>query len=173
MNGPIVYGTPEKLQDGRYFVSASTESGPIFVTLRDVKVGDICDDMVLTLSTLGDVQAIDSVVIDAAEINSTAWFSKEISRETLVNYYQSSLEDCILQVVPNLNSKGKVNVAFFGQNKEVLKTVEPGAVCTVLVQFDGLWFLKRSFGPVWKLVQARVKKEIQPVQCIIRDEDSD
>jgi hypothetical protein len=173
MNGQIVYGTPEKLQDGRYFVSASCDSGPIFVTLRDVAIGEIRDDMVLTLSNVGDVQEIDNVVINAAEVNSSAWFSKNISRETLVNYYQSSLEDSVLQVVPNLNSKGKVNVALFGQNKEVIKTVEPGTVCTVLVQFDGLWFLKRSFGPVWKLVQARVKKEIQPVECIIRDEDSD
>lgn len=166
------YSAPERLSDGRYFVKASPES-PHYVTLNNVSLGEVSGETVIT-GDLSRIKAIDESVITDAVTNSVSWFSKEIPRELISNYYQSSIEDTTLQVVPSTNAKGRVNVAFFGENREPLTEVpQPGTICNLLVQFEGLWFLKRSFGPVWKLIQGRVKKQMKPAQCMIADSDSD
>jgi hypothetical protein len=40
-----------------------------------------------------------------------------------------------------------------------IDSIEPGEICSVIVEFAGLWFAKKAFGPSWNLVQ--VKKHQQ------------
>lgn len=159
-----------KLPDGRYYVKLSND---VRVIEKNVKIGEIQDDMVVTLSDTSQIQAHDQKIIDAAFENSTQWFQREIVKDVISGYYQSALEDKILQIVPNTTPKGKLAVGMFSDAKDPLDRVDPGTVCTVLLQLDGLWFLKKSFGPVWKLMQVRVKRQAKPIQCLIDDEDSD
>ena len=40
-----------------------------------------------------------------------------------------------------------------------IKDVKIGSSCTVLIEFSGLWFAKKAFGPSWNLVQVKVHEE--------------
>lgn len=164
------FSAPTKLPDGRYYVKVASD---VRIVEKNVKIGEIQDDMVVTLSDTSQIQSFDEKLVDAAFQNSAQWFQREIVKDVIAGYYQSALEDKILQIVPNTTPKGKVAVGIFSDSKDPLERVDPGTVCTVLLQLDGLWFLKKSFGPVWKLVQVRVKRQAQPIQCLIDDEDSD
>lgn len=176
MSVDVTYEDPVKLSDGRYFVKASTNGSPVYVSLKGVVIDDLdADDIELKLSG-GDVQIVDEWdkrFVSSAVVNSTKWFHKEISSDVIQSYFVSSLEtDGTLEVLPNLGPKGKPNVAVFDSNKSQIKTVEPGTSALVLLQFEGMWFLRKTFGPVWRLVQVRVKKTLEPPQCLI-DDDSD
>lgn len=166
------YTSPVKLPDGRYYVKVANDTGARILE-RNVKIGPIQDDMTLELSDLSQMNIFDEKIINDAVEHSAQWFQREISRDVIKGYYQSALDDAFLQCIPNSTPKGKIAVAFFSDTKETLTTVEPGTMCTVLLQLDGLWFLKKSFGPVWKLLQVRIKRQAQPVQCLIEDDDSD
>ena len=164
------FSAPTKLPDGRYYVKVASD---VRIVEKNVKIGEIQDDMVVTLSDTSQIQSFDEKLVDAAFQNSAQWFQREIVKDVIAGYYQSALEDKILQIVPNTTPKGKIAVGIFSDAKDPLERVDPGTVCTVLLQLDGLWFLKKSFGPVWKLVQVRVKRQAKPIQCLIDDEDSD
>lgn len=164
------YSVPEKLPDGRYYVKINDD---VTRVEKDVRIGQIQDDMILTLSNPDGIQNIDSAIIDDAVIHSNDWFQREISRDILEKYYQSSLEDNVLQVIAPKTSKGKYSIAIFAENKEVLSNIEPGTVCNVLLQLDGIWFLKKSFGPVWKIIQIRQKRQPKKIECRIEDDESD
>ena len=45
------------------------------------------------------------------------------------------------------------------QNKEAIDPVgvTEGSVCDIVLEFSGVWFAKKTFGPTWKLVQTRVR----------------
>ena len=159
-----MYSAPEKLQDGRYFVRVDPA---FYVQLQSVTVGEFGQSDTIVHGDMTKIAAVDSQLIDDAVEHSKEWFSKEISKDTISKYYQSSIEDSSVQVTA-------VKPVFFAPNKEVTKTPPaPGAICTVLLQLEGLWFLKRSFGPVWKLVQVRERKHVEPVKCMIDDSDED
>jgi hypothetical protein len=50
----------------------------------------------------------------------------------------------------------------------------PGTKCDILVELTGLWFLKKSFGPVWRVIQVRLKKESSfPNKYMFSDEGDD
>jgi hypothetical protein len=166
------YTSPVKLPDGRYYVKVANDTGARILE-RNVKLGEIQEDMVLTLNDVSQINSFDDKIISNAVEHSAQWFQREITHDVIKGYYQSALDDNILQCIPNLSPKGKIAVAFFSDAKETLTKVDAGTVCTVLLQLDGIWFLKKSFGPVWKLVQVRVKRQAQPIPCLIEDEDSD
>lgn len=156
-----MYSAPEKLQDGRYFVKVQE---PYYVQLPSVTLGEIGQE-VLVHGDMSKVVQVDEKLISDAVENSTSWFSKAIARDVIQNYYQSAVEDSSLQVTAP-------KPVFFGVNKEVTKTPPAaGSLCSVLLQLDGIWFLKRSFGPVWKLVQVRERRQVEPVRCLIDSDD--
>ena len=164
------YTVPEMVQDGRYIVKCTA---PKLVTLYNVVVTKDNDYYSLKIPTHDTtLNTFDESLIDDAVTQSKEWFQKEMSREIISNYFQPSVDDGILQAEELKNARGRSQVVFFGSTKEITDFV-PGSTYNVLLQLEGLWFLKRSFGPIWKIVQARAKKEVQPAECLIRDEDSD
>lgn len=165
------FTVPEKLADGRYSVSTIGESG--LSTLRDCYVTPGSDEWSIRLTQTAPIDEIDQQILDCAVKNSVSWFGREISRDTLAQYYQYSLENGSLQVNLDKNARGKVTTAIFDQNKNIVTEVPADTQCATLVKLEGLWFLKRTFGPVWKVIQIRVKKQPQPVQCLLHDSDSD
>ena len=60
------------------------------------------------------------------------------------------------------------------KNPVELSAVGEGAQCDVLIELAGLWFLKKSFGAVWRVIQARVrsgpKAAAFPTQYMFEDE---
>lgn len=170
------FGEPVKLSDGRYFVKASTGGSPVYVSLKNTVIFDpnSTEEISLKISDQ-DVDTVgqwDQKCIDNAFENSVKWFHKEISSDVIRSYFQSSLDGQVLDVMPSVNAKGKVNTAYFDPAKNQIQSIDENTNASVLLQLDGLWFLRKTFGPLWRLVQVRVKKTTEPVQCML-DDDSD
>ena len=41
-------------------------------------------------------------------------------------------------------------------------SITVGMSCTALVEFSGLWFAKKAFGPSWNIVQLKIHEEKIP-----------
>jgi len=159
-----MYTVPEKLADGRYFVRVDPA---FYLQMPSVSVGEIKQGEVILHGNVTKMAEVDQQLISDAVENSVAWFSKQITKDVIQNYYQSAIEDSTVQVTCN-------KPVFFGVNREVTKNPPAaGSVCSVLLQLEGLWFLKRSFGPVWKLVQVRERKQVEPIKCLIDSDEDD
>jgi hypothetical protein len=112
----------------------------------------------------------DSPIISQAEVCSEEWFGRKIEIDQLRKAFDSSVSVNIIEATPVTN-RTKV---FDCERKEVtLETLIVGTKCDIIVELSGIWFLKKSFGPVWRLVQARLKKESTFPQKYIFEDGGD
>ncbi len=179
----IAYGDPVKLQDGRYFVKAtSSDDRAVYVTVHNTTVGtplpwNASTDITLNLSSADSatIKQWDSVFVKDATTNSTKWFQREFTEDVIASYYQSALDDDThMDVQADVDRKGRSTVTFFDHVNQVTDQFDSSSPCRLLLKFDGLWFLRKTFGPVWKVVQCKMRKVPEPVKCMIEDdEDSD
>ena len=172
----LSFAPPVKQTDGSYFVKITAQDGsPVYITQSNSKLKSMSDtEVVFTLSDSSVISSWDANMIAEAVLNSSTWFNKEISVDVITTYYQSSFDDStgILETVPALR-KGKPDVGMFDTAKNPVKTIEAGTVCNVLLQLDGLWFLRKTFGPIWKTSQMRIKKTVTQAPCMVQDEDDE
>ena len=108
--------------------------------------------------------AIDGELLTQAKASKVEWFGKELSDETIQTAFQESVTDGVIGA--SLASvKGQVvTVAFDTQKNSVeLQDVKAGTTVDALLELSGLWFLKKSFGPVWRVLQVRVRGVARPV----------
>lgn len=164
------YGTPSKLQDGRYFLRVTNSEGSR--VLKQINNVEIQEANCLKVPRDVDLHEYDDDILAAAEKNSEEWFSKKFDSEALKKAFDSSVNTGLLEA-PFAKRGGTVATRVFAcDRKEVSPDVlVPGTKCDVVVELAGLWFLKKSFGPVWRLVQARLKKESSfPSKYMFSDE---
>ncbi len=157
----MIYGsTPSKGEDGLYYVKATTDGGKrCYVQVKNVVVTEDTDDEV-TFDLSGavgveNVEAIHANNIAAANENSVAWFTKQLPKKTISKLYTK--QDTLFT---DKISATKV----FGANKERLTEVPNlvGSKCSIVLEYAGLWFAKKVFGPQWNLVQVVMLPEPEP-----------
>jgi hypothetical protein len=86
------------------------------------------------------------------------WFGKELSDETITNAFQESVTDGVLNASLTTVKGQTVTTAFDVQKNQLeLQDVKEGTRCDVVFELSGLWFLKKSFGPIWRVVQVRTR----------------
>jgi len=168
------FASPQKLPDGRYFLKIT---GQMF-QLKNVKVQEgLTSSITIEVPEYSEkFSSIDDQIVEEAKKSKVAWFGRELSDETIQGAYQGSVtEGCLNASLAKL--KGEVVTKAFNSQKEPidLSAVEPGAQCDLFVELAGLWFLKKSFGPVWRVVQARLRGGARPqsfpTQYMFEDED--
>ena len=121
---------------------------------------------------------IDAELLAKAKESKVEWFGKELSDETITNAFQASVTDGVLGA-SLVSIKGQVATLAFDRQKNplALEDVAAGSQCDALVELAGLWFLKKSFGPIWRVVQVRVRTGAQapnfPKECLFTDEVED
>lgn len=150
------YGKPSKLQDGRYFLRITKEGGDrVLKQINNAEVQEAnCFKVPVSL------QEYDDDIIAQAEKSSDEWFGKKIDIEALKKAFDSSVTTGILEAPFARRNSSIATKVFDCDRKEVSTDVlVPGTKCDILVELTGLWFLKKSFGPVWRVIQARLKKE--------------
>ena len=152
----MLYIPPVKGEECLYFVKALTdEKRKCLVQVNGVKVVDVSGEFVFDLSSNDNVEKvveIDTGNLEAAVENCETWFNRKLSENVITTAYTSShvsqeITGDLLDVTRVYNSK-----------QEVVDTesVQPGKVCDVILEFAGLWFAKKNFGPSWNVVQMRV-----------------
>jgi len=169
------FGVPQKLADGRRFLKIT--GGPIQMNGVILQEGLASGNITLAVpeSIHDKISSIDELVVAKAKEEKVAWFGADLKDETIQAAFQSSLTDGTLGVALAKIKGEVVTKAFDCQKVAVeLESVGPGAQCDVLVEMAGLWFLKKSFGAVWRVVQARVrglpKAPTFPTQYMFEDE---
>jgi len=154
----IFTDTPTQSEDGTYFVRATTdEKKKVFIQLNRITVAEETDGDVsfrLDHSTATKkVQAIDTECLRAAFEHAEAWFGKPMTETQLTRAFQASVgEDGALScdVIPPTK--------IFDADLEVvgLHDLNAGRAVNAIVEFAGLWFAKKTFGPLWNVVQVKM-----------------
>ena len=154
------FSEAQKLPDGRYFVKAKNEDNSrVFVQLNKVKlITPYAEGDDVTLQTDRSFQEFDSEIMDAAKDNSTSWFGREVQVKTIEAAYQKSTTNNTMIVNKFANMK-----AFDALREQIdANDIVADTVCDCIVEFVGLWFMKKTFGAHWRLVQLRKKKDPKP-----------
>jgi hypothetical protein len=140
----MLYDKLTKGEDGLYHVRAFTDDRKkYFVQLNDVTIVDTGDeDVSFELSVTEKLDDIHDVNIQNAIDNSQEWFGKSLTKKVLTAAYtrESTLSAERLPATKIFNSE-KVLVEDDGE------TIKHGLVCSVIVEFSGLWFAKRLSAP--------------------------
>lgn len=155
----MIYNTPTKDEDGMYHVKAVNDDNKrCFVQLSNVVVSDVDVDSgeVSFDVTSEDNQAKLATIHDsntnAAVENSKEWFGKQLSDKTIHGAY--TREGDI--------STDKIEATrIFDSEKQAIdfEKLVSGMTCSIFVEFAGIWFAKKAFGPTWNLVQVKIHEE--------------
>lgn len=149
----MIYDKFAKGDDGLYHVEVFTDDRKhYFIQLNDVTITDITGDISFDIPTPEKVDAIHEVNIQNAIENSQEWFGKKFTEKTLRSAY--TREDTLTAE----RLVGLYPTKVFNSEKALIDIdiIKPGDVCSVIVQFSGLWFAKKAFGPSWNIVQVKV-----------------
>ena len=147
------FSEPQKLQDGRYFVKVKTD----FVQMNKTKLlTPFAEGDSVTLTVDGTVfSSIDEQIISAAKENSTQWFGREVQPKTIEAAYQKSTSG------DSINLNKFKNIKAFDASRASIdpNELEADTECDCIIELVGLWFMKKTFGVHWRIVQIRKKKE--------------
>lgn len=181
----MIYGSPKKLPDGRYYLKVQTDEGnrcmlQLNNTTLLTKFSD-GENMTLSLNnkSLEKLQAVNEHNLTAAKENSQVWFGKDVSEKTLETAYTPSLnaQDGTMIVGKATVNKNVVTKCYDHEKNTVdLDTVNEDVKCDVMVEFSGLWFMKKTFGPIWRIAQMRLKapeRKIYPDEYLFNDSDDE
>ena len=72
--------------------------------------------------------------------------------------------------------KMKSGTTVYSYSKDVMspESVEEGCVCDVVLELSGIWFMQKTFGPVWRIIQIRMKrppKKVKEPVYLFQDDD--
>ena len=174
----MLFGAPAKLADGRYFLKITSDDKARVI--HQVNNVTMSGQVTLNVSGHKDFFAgIDDAILTQAKASKVEWFGKEISDETISKAYQSALEGPVFQA-PLATVNGKVvTVAYDAQKVSVdMANIQKDATLDILVELAGLWFLKKSFGPIFRIAQIRVaappvQKRSFPTEYLFDDAPQD
>jgi hypothetical protein len=148
-----MFGVPKKTQDGRYYVKPNDKK---LVQLNGVKIVSVSQDsMTLALDEAGQkaVSEVDALVLSSAKENCELWFSRVVADKTLEAAYTKSFSGSTMNVTkPAYHKVYRV--------REVVSEDElvEGADCDAVLELSGISFTKKTYSPVWKIVQTRLKE---------------
>ncbi len=156
----MIYENLARGPDGLYHVKARTDGGKrCLIQLRNVKIvenenGEIDID-VTESPDMSKVDEIHELNTSSAFENSQTWFGKQLTEDRTKKFYCKKST-----ITADEISATKI----YDARKTTMPLVDLkiGSVCTVLLEFSGLWFGKKTFGSSWNLVQARLNPEPEP-----------
>lgn len=152
----MIYDKITKGDDGLRHVRAfSDERKRNFLQLEDVKIVDISHDFVFESSCSKPFDELQETNVANAVVNSEEWFGRALSEQTLRRAY--SREGAI-------SAERLDTTKVFNSKKEVVDydTLKEDMNCSVVVEFSGLWFAKKAFGPTYNIVQVKLHPDPDP-----------
>jgi hypothetical protein len=130
----------------------------------------------LTESAATTVSKVDDEILAAAKENCLDWFGKNLAEKTLDTAFSKSVKDNVMNV-GKATVKGQVLTKVFNSvTKEAVETsaLQSDTVCDVMLEFSGVWFMKKTFGPIWRIAQARIlapPKKLYPDEYLFQDSE--
>ena len=173
----MIYNAPTKGEDGLYFVKAlNDEKRKCFVQLNKVKVTDVSGEIVIDIVSEANtkkVEGVDAQNLAAALENSETWFGKKLTEGVVKGAYTSNLGGGMMTC-----DRLDVTKVYTAQQELIdFETLQPGQNCNVILEFAGLWFVKKAFCPTWNVVQSKVHPDpildAYPDQYAFVDDDEE
>ena len=183
----MIYDDPTRDEDGTYIVKVRNDEGKkCLVQLKCVSVTDLGDEVEIQMRKAKKIRAIDEENLETAARNSGEWFNKTMCTGKLKTLYVSSLSKNVL-------TADKISASrVFNPEKESIPfdIIKETKKADVLLEFTGIWFAKKTFGPIWNIIQIKLVPPEQepepepeeptepaepeyPEECVISDEISD
>lgn len=152
------YSAPVKVPDGRYYMKVS---GSNRIQLNKLNIASFdSKPLMISLSEaqLDQVKSLEDQVVSKALESSVEWFGREISTATIAKAFQSSISDNTFETCL-ATSKGGVITSFWDSNKNPKDQSTEWSDVDIIVELSGVWFLQKSFGPIFKVIQVKESKQ--------------
>ncbi len=154
----MIYDTISKGEDGLYHVHAFTdERKRNFIQLDNVTIADTMNDITIDVDASEKIDNIHETNIQNAVDSSEDWFGKKVSEKTIRAAYMRD-ESLTTELID------QTKVFNFDKEPLTIESLQSGMKCSVIVEFQGLWFAKKAFGPAWNIVQVRLDKPDEPMK---------
>ena len=173
----MIYNTPAKGEDGLYLVKVlNDEKRKCLVQLNKVKITDVSGEVVFDVVSDANTKKIgdiDEGNLAAALENCESWFGKKLTESVIKGAYTSSLNNGVMTC-----DRLEVTKVYNAQQEPVdFDLLQTGKNCNVILEFAGLWFAKKAFGPTWNVVQVKVHPDpildVYPDQYAFVDEEDE
>jgi hypothetical protein len=127
------------------------------------------------------IKDLDDVLIDAATKNSADWFGKKMSRDLVSEFYRRLLKENpnyapILKMKVSVDSHGEPGAQFFDENRAPVSIdyLTKGSTVKMIAELSSVWFVNKTFGATFRLVQAAVVSKPNRLQGFsFVDDDGD
>ena len=171
------YTKPQKLPDGRYFLRILGARHQVNGLILQDNLNSKSVSFQVPNDILDLFSSIDRDILERAKTSKVEWFGKELSDETISSAFQESVTDGTIGT-SLVTVKGQVITTAYDTQKNPidLQAVTEGTKCDCVLELSGLWFLKKSFGPVWRVVQVRVRgtpKVTKLIEYMFTDDPED
>lgn len=177
------YADLTKTTDGRIYARVFTdENERVMIQINNVTwegMGPNDEGGVLKFTgcDVSKITDIDNTNRETATTKSVAWFGKQLKENQLNAAYVSSIAGDLMNI-PKATVGKKTVTRIFDHNHETIEdsNIPEGTCCDVILEFSGLWFLRTTFGPIWRIAQVRLKppaKKIYPNTCLFNDITAD
>ena len=117
------------------------------------------------------IKKLDDVLIDAATARSAEWFGKPMSRDLVVEFYRKLLKENpqyppILKVKVGVDPTGQPSAQFFDENRALVPIdyLVKGTSVKMICELSSVWFVNKTFGATFRLVQAAVTAKPRRLQ---------
>jgi hypothetical protein len=156
----MIYNPPIKGEDGLYSVKAlGDDRRKCLVQLNGVSITEVAGEISFDLETVNDtIESIDANNLEAATENCVSWFGRKVTATVIKGAYTPSMWN------NRIRCDRLDTMKVFNAQKESIdqENIQPGKTCDVILEFAGLWFAKKAFGPSWNLVQVKIHDTIHP-----------
>lgn len=110
------------------------------------------------------IEELDDILIQTATENSEAWFGRPMTRELVTEFYRKLLNNKNPQYPPTLRVKvgvgynGEILARFYDEARAPtnIEYLVKGATVKLIVELSSVWFVNKTFGATFRLVQAAV-----------------
>jgi hypothetical protein len=168
------YGNIIKVPDGRYYLKIS--GGKTRVQLSRLNVSDFTQKPIvlkLTPKQIESIKALEEQIMKQASLSSKEWFGREISDPTLIKAFQSSISPDGTMDVSLLTSGGRVRTTFWDNAKQAKDIGSEWNTVDLILELTGVWFLKKSYGPIFKVLQVKDSSRLPQHEYLFEDYEDD
>jgi hypothetical protein len=165
------FSAPVKVPDGRYYLKVTKDNR---ILLNNVKADSFVSKPVsisLEEPQAQKVKDMEDVIMTKAKENAVEWFGRDVHVATIQKAFQSSVSLDNKFEVSLSTKKGEVTTAFWGPGKTLMAIdADWSGGSDIIVELSGVWFLKKSFGPIFKILQVKSAVNKRQVEYLFPEE---
>ena len=127
------------------------------------------------------IQGLDEVILQTAIDRSEEWFGRKMTRDLVAEFYRKLVNDKNPQYAPVLKIKvgvgmtGEPSAQFYDESRNPvgIEYLGKGTTVKMICEVSSVWFVNKTFGATFRLVQAAVVSKPRRLQGYAFQEDDD